>query len=90
MLSLVSHLTQSWFEEMKGKEEEMKRFEEMEVYEYVTKEQAFSDSEGVIIDVRWVVVNKGTSEEPNVRCRLVGREFADKGIKTTFSQALRH
>ena len=57
----------------------MKRFEEMRVYEYVTKEQAYGDPEGVIIDVRWVVVNKGAREEPNVRCRLVGREFADKG-----------
>ena len=63
----------------KGKEEEMKWFEEMKVYEYVTKEQAYNDPEGVIIDVRWVVVNKGTTEEPKIRCRLVGREFADKG-----------
>ena len=36
----------------KGKEEEMRRFEEMRVYEYVTKEQAYGDPEGVIIDVR--------------------------------------
>ena len=63
----------------RGKEEEMRRFEEMKVYEYVTQSQALEDPEGVIIDVRWVVVNKGTPEEPNVRCRLVGREFADKG-----------
>ena len=63
----------------KGKEEEMRRFEEMRVYEYVTKEQAYEDPEGVIIDVRWVIANKGTSEEPNVRCRLVGWEFVDEG-----------
>ena len=29
--------------------------------------------------MRWVTVNKGTSEQPNVRCRLVAREFAEKG-----------
>ena len=63
----------------KGKEEEMRRFEEMKVYDYVTQRQAFEDPKRVIIDVRWVIVNKGTREEPNVRCRLVGREFADKG-----------
>ena len=57
----------------------MRRFEEMDVYEYVTQKQALEDPEGVVIDVRWVVVNEGTSEEPNVRCRLVGREFTDKG-----------
>ena len=63
----------------RGKEEEMRRFEEMKVYEYVIQNQALEDPESVIIDVRWDVVNKGTLEEPNVRCRLVGREFADKG-----------
>ena len=40
-----------------------------------------NDPSGVVIDVRWVIVNKGTHEEPNVRCRLVGRECADKGNK---------
>ena len=29
--------------------------------------------------MRWVIVNKGTREKPNIRCRLVGRGFADKG-----------
>ena len=48
---------------------------------YVTREEAENDPSGVIIDVRWVIVNKGTQEEPNIRCRLVGREFADKGNK---------
>ena len=31
---------------------------------------------GKIIGVRWVDVNKGDSEEPEYRSRLVGREFA--------------
>ena len=57
----------------------MQRFKEMEVYKYVTQQEALEDSEGVIIDVWWVVVNKGCAEEPNIRCRLVGREFAEKG-----------
>ena len=51
----------------------------MGVYRYVAESEALADTEGVVIDVRWVIVNKGTQDEPNVRCRLVGREFADKG-----------
>ena len=49
------------------------------MYKHVTQEEALNDPEGVIIDVRWVIVNKGTKEKPQVRCRLVGREFAEKG-----------
>ena len=51
----------------------------MGVYRYVAESEALADTEGVVIDVRWVIVNKGTQDEPNVRFRLVGREFADKG-----------
>ena len=57
----------------------MARSREMGVYSYVPQEEALSDPEGIVIDVRWVIVNKVTKQEPNVRCRLVGREFAEKG-----------
>ena len=30
---------------------------------------------GKIIDVRWIDTNKGDSENPNYRSRLVGREL---------------
>ena len=30
---------------------------------------------------KWVDVNKGTAENPNVRCRLVARDFKPKGEK---------
>ena len=60
-----------------GKREEMARFKEMGVCSYVKQEEALNDPEGIVIDVRWVIVNKGTRQEPNVRCRLVGREFAE-------------
>ena len=52
----------------KGKDEEMMRFKEMGVYRYVIREEAHEDPNGVIIDVRWVIVNKGTREEP--QCTL--------------------
>ena len=62
-----------------AKEEEMKRFRQMEVYKYATQEEAYNDPDGVVVDVRWVTVNKGTEENPDVRCRLVARESAEKG-----------
>ena len=51
---------------------EMKTFEEMEVYEYVSTEVARKDTEGKIVGVRWVDVLKGEG----VRSRLVAQEFA--------------
>ena len=33
------------------------------------------------ISTRWVDVNKGSTESPNVRCRLVARDFKPKGQK---------
>ena len=45
------------------------------VYDYTTRaEQELCL--GKIIGVRWVDVNKGDSEEPEYRSRLVGRELA--------------
>ena len=63
----------------KGKEDELSRFRELNVYRHVSQEEAHQDPDGVIVDVRWVIVNKGSASEPNIRCRLVCREFADKG-----------
>ena len=34
------------------------------MYSYVKMEDAMADEKGKIIDVRWVIVNKGTKEEP--------------------------
>ena len=33
------------------------------------------------ISSRWVYVNKGSTESPDVRCRLVARDFKPKGEK---------
>ena len=63
----------------RGKDEEMRRFREMGVYTYASKDEAYSDPDGGIVDTRWVTVNNGTRDDPNVRCRLVAREFAEKG-----------
>ena len=61
-----------------AREEEPNGFREMEVYEYVSREESLSDPTGTVVGVRWVDHNKGTSVSPEVRSRLVAQEFASK------------
>ena len=49
-------------------------FAKLGVYDYATHADQ-QMTMGKIIGVRWVDVNKGDSEEPEYRSRLVGREF---------------
>ena len=58
-----------------GEAEELRRFEKMGVYEYVDRQEALTDPEGVFVNVKWVRVNKGTKEKPQVKCRLVAQEL---------------
>ena len=64
-----------------GEQDEMKRFKQMKVYDYVLRGEAKKNSNGKFIGVRWVKVNKGTVEDPNVRCRLVAQEFAKGEVR---------
>ena len=61
---------------VKARQEEMRGFTERGVYHHVPRRVAEADPEGKFIGVRWVDVNKGTKEVPEVRSRLVGQEFA--------------
>ena len=61
-----------------ARQEELNGFRDMEVYEYVGREEALSDSTGTVVGVRCVEHNKGTSVSPEVRSRLVAQEFASK------------
>ena len=54
---------------------EMGYFKKLGVYEYATRSEQ-EQCLGKNIGVGWVDVNKGDSEEPEYRSRLVGREFA--------------
>ena len=60
----------------KARDEELDGFEEFGVYETELRSVAENDEEAKFIGVRWVDVNKGTAENPEVRSRLVGQEFA--------------
>ena len=64
-----SLIRKAWQEEMRG-------FEERQVYHHVLPSVAQADPEGKFIGVCWVDVNKGTKEVPRVRSRLVGQELA--------------
>lgn len=45
------------------------------VYEYTKLEDCVRHTGKNPISVQWVDVHKGTVEEPNMRCRLVARDF---------------
>ena len=59
----------------KAREVEMGYFAKLGVYEVVDRSHQLTTG-GKVIGVRWVDVNKGDSEDPEYRSRLVGREFA--------------
>ena len=61
----------------KARQEELDVFEERQVYTVVPRSSLRPGSK--IIGVRWVEVNKGTTEKPRVRSRLVCQEFNSKG-----------
>ena len=54
---------------------EMGLFRKLGVYDYATRAEQ-EQCLGKIVGVRWVDVNKGDSEEPEYRSKLVGQEFA--------------
>ena len=49
-------------------------FEGMKVYERVPRAEQYKTG-GKIIGTKWIVVNKGDIDKPNIRCRLAGKEF---------------
>ena len=64
--------------------EEMKYFEKMKVYTRVSRDHQKMTG-GKIINVRWVDVNKGDSQNPVYRSRLVGQEFNNKPDNTLYA-----
>ena len=58
----------------KAREEEMHFFKNMGAYTRVDKSEVELNG-GKLVDVRWLVINKGDMACPNHRSRLVGREF---------------
>ena len=59
-----------------AKQAEIQSLEDLGVYKVVPVHEAESDPEGIWVDARWVVTNKGSQEAPVAKCRFVAREFA--------------
>ena len=56
-------------------DEELQRFKKMGVCDYVDRQTAHQDGEGIFVKDRWVRVNKGTKTNPHMKCRLVAQEL---------------
>ena len=57
-----------------GRDVEMGFFRDMGVYDCVPRSEQVATG-GKIIGTKWIDTNKGDFENPNIRCRLVGKEF---------------
>ena len=57
-----------------GRTLEMKYFKDMRVYDRVPQTH-IATTGGKLIGTMWIDTNKGDNENPNVRCRLVGKSF---------------
>ena len=63
-----------------ARREEIKYFKEMGVYDKVDIAEAWKATGKAPIAVRWVDINKGDSQSPLYRSRLVAKEF-NTGVK---------
>ena len=55
-------------------QEEMDQYRSHEVYTKIPIAQRYERTGKKPVGVRWVIVNKGDDENPNVRARLVAKE----------------
>ena len=55
-----------------GRERELKKLQERQVYVHVSRDEARANPKGKFIKTRWVEIEKGDE----VRCRFVAKEFA--------------
>ena len=59
----------------KAREVEIEYVRRMKTYAKVPSAMAHRLTGKPLVKLRWVDTNKGTENDPNVRCRLVGMEF---------------
>ena len=64
----------------KARKEEIQYFKDMNVYEKVDIEECWRETGKAPIAVRWVDINKGDTQNPLYRSRLVAKEF-NTGVK---------
>ena len=61
--------------------EEVAFLKRIDLYVETDVAECWAKTGKVPISTKWVKVNKGTAEAPEVRCRLVARDFKPKGEK---------
>ena len=66
---------------MAAAEEEVEFMRKIELYEVVSLEECYADTGASPISTKWARTNKGTEQAPDIRCRLVARDFKPKGEK---------
>ena len=62
----------------KAKQDELESFKRLNVYRPVLRDSMVET--GAMISTKWVITNKGTTAEPKIKARFVGREFNDKSM----------
>ena len=65
----------------KGRKEEIDYMEFRGIWEICDEDEAWRETGHGPVSTKWVDTNKGTKDEPLVRCRLVARDFRKKGEK---------
>ena len=61
--------------------EEMEFMRKIELFEEVDVSECYEVTGKAPVTTKWVDLNKGTMDKPDVRCRLVARDFKPKGEK---------
>ena len=61
--------------------EEVEFMQKICLYDVVDNSECWEKTGKPPISTKWVRVNKGTQEVPDIRCRLVARDFKPKGEK---------
>ena len=61
--------------------EEVEFMQKICLYDVVSNSECWEKTGKPPISTKWVRVNKGTQEAPDIRCRLVARDFKPKGEK---------
>ena len=64
---------------------EMRFVKDRGIYGYATVQESVRETGSKPIGTRWVDTNKGDSERPNYRSRLVAMEFRRKAVDTIFA-----
>ena len=64
-----------------ARKEELAFMRKIELFEEVAIEQCWNATGRAPIGTKWVDTDKGSEENPDVRCRLVARDFKPKGEK---------